>query len=215
MKQLLVPLTLTAALSVSSCSSDSPPTVPSTPAAVQRSLIGAALPDLTLEGYHKDAISKFRLSQFRGKWFILFFYPADFTFVCPTELKELAEYYKEFTASGAEVAAVSTDSAVVHRAWHQQNESVRTVQYPLLSDRAGKLSRALGVYRDDEGTAERATFLVDPEGRIVVYEVHHDAIGRSADELLRKLQAAVAVKRGGGGMCPAGWKPGADMIKTK
>lgn len=181
----------------------------------QGSLIGKKIPGLTLDGFQNGVIKKFPLASFRGKWLILFFYPADFTFVCPTELKELADYYPEFKATGAQIVSISTDSAFVHQAWHASNESVKKVAYPMLSDRSGALSRALGVYVEDEGTCNRASFLVNPEGAVMAYEIHHDAIGRNADELLRKLQAAVAVKGGHGGMCPAGWKPGAPLIKSE
>jgi NADH-dependent peroxiredoxin subunit C len=179
------------------------------------SLINRQAPALTLDAFHGDAIKKMSLADFRGKWLVLFFYPGDFTFVCPTELKELADFYPEFKKLGAEIVSISTDSAYVHRAWHGQNEQVKTVTYPMLSDRGGRLSRDLGVYNDDAGTAQRASFVINPDGVIVACEIHNDAIGRSVEELLRKVAAAVAVSKGGGGYCPAGWKQGEELIKPQ
>lgn len=170
---------------------------------------------MTLDAFHAGAMKKMNLADFRGKWLVLFFYPADFTFVCPTELKELADFYPEFKKLGAEIASVSTDSAYVHRAWHGQNELVKAVTYPMLADRGGRLSREFGVYNDDAGTARRASFIINPGGVIVACEIHDDAIGRSAEELLRKVSAGVAVGKGGGGYCPAGWKQGEQLIKPQ
>ncbi len=178
------------------------------------SFINRRAPALDLDAYHNGAMKKINLANFRGKWLVLFFYPADFTFVCPTELKELADFYPEFMKLGAEIASVSTDSAHVHRAWHSQNELVKAVTYPMLSDRNGRLSRELGVYNEDAGTAYRASFVINPDGIIVACEIHDDAIGRSAEELLRKVSAAVTVGKGGG-YCPAGWKQGDELIKPR
>ncbi|TFH40429.1 MAG: peroxiredoxin, partial [Chrysiogenales bacterium] len=155
--------------------------------------IGAHMPSLTLDAFYKGKITRMNLADYHGKWVVLFFYPADFTFVCPTELKELAEYHPEFSNLGAMVFSVSTDSAHVHRAWRTHEESLARVAFPMLSDRNGRLSRALGVYNEEEGTAHRASFIFNPEGAVVAFEAHHDSIGRSADELLRKLSAAVSV----------------------
>jgi NADH-dependent peroxiredoxin subunit C len=177
-----------------------------------RNCIGQALPDMKLDALYKGKFVTINPRQFSGKWVILFFYPADFTFVCPTELKELADYYKEFTSMGAEILSVSTDSVYVHRAWKKDNQSLKDVQYPMLSDRSGALSRRMGVYDADKGASVRATFLADPQGNIVACEFHDESIGRSADELLRKLAAAQAVRDGSGGYCPAGWKAGQELI---
>ncbi|MBN2080173.1 MAG: peroxiredoxin [Spirochaetes bacterium] len=177
--------------------------------------IGAALPSLVMEAYHDGKITRINLADYRGKWVVLFFYPGDFTFVCPTELKELADYFPEFRSLGAEVLSISTDSAHVHRAWRLHEKSLARVSYPMLADRSGRLSRAMGVYNEGKGTAHRASFIVNPEGAVVAFEVHHDSIGRSADELLRKLSAAISVEKGGGGYCPAGWQPGEEMITPR
>ncbi|MFC1670220.1 peroxiredoxin [Spirochaetota bacterium] len=178
-------------------------------------MVGKKVPAMTLDGFYKGKIQEVKLSRYKGKWMILFFYPADFTFICPTELKELADYYSEFKSVGAEILSVSTDSVYVHRAWHKHHKSVNKVQYPMLSDRSGKLSRFMGVYDGNTGMAMRGTFVINPLGYVVAYEVHHDSIGRSADELLRKLNAAIAVSGGYGGVCPAAWKKGQKLIHPK
>lgn len=178
-------------------------------------VIGREVPLPVLAAYYRGEIRDIDLNDYRGKWIILFFYPADFTFVCPTELKELADYYADFTANGAEVFAISTDSAYVHRAWQKDNALLKEVKYPMLSDRAGAFSRALGVYESAKGTAIRASFIVDPDGIIVAAEYSHDSIGRNAGELLRKLDAAIAIRKGGGGFCPAGWSEGKELIHEK
>jgi len=174
-------------------------------------ILGTRIPSMELKAFYKGKISSINLENYRGQWLILFFYPGDFTFVCPTELKEMAEYYKEFKSMGAEVISISTDSVFVHRAWHRQDKSVKTVSFPMASDRNGKLSRSLGIYNKKEGSSERGTFIINPAGEVTAFEVHNESIGRSADELLRKLSAAIAV-RGGTGYCPAGWKQGDKMI---
>ncbi|TAL34783.1 MAG: redoxin domain-containing protein [Spirochaetes bacterium] len=180
-----------------------------------KQLIGSAFPGLELDAFHKGALKKVKLADFRGKWLVVIFYPADFSFVCPTELREMADSYDQFRKAGAEVVSVSTDSVYAHRAWAEQNEDIKKIAYPMLSDQAGRLSRALGVYAEDRGIAMRASFVVSPEGTIVACEMHDEAIGRSAAELLRKLEAAVAVRESDGGFCPASWRPGQKMVKPK
>ncbi|HPF07018.1 MAG TPA: peroxiredoxin [Spirochaetota bacterium] len=178
-------------------------------------IIGREIPFPVFTAFHKGEIIDINLREYRGKWIILFFYPADFTIVCPTELKELADYYNDFTGAGAEVFAISTDSAYVHRAWKNDSPQLKNVNYPMLSDRSGSFSRALGVYESSKGTAIRASFIVDPDGFITSAEYSHDSVGRNAGELLRKLDAAIAVRKGGGGVCPAGWAEGKELIQEK
>ena len=153
------------------------------------------------------------LITYRGKWIILFFYPADFTFVCPTELKEMSDYYSDFKDDGAEIFSISTDSAYVHKAWKKDNDLLKNIKFPMLSDRSGSFSNIMQVYDKNSGTAIRASFIIDPDGIIVAAEYSSDSIGRNAGELLRKFDAAVAVRKGGGGLCPAGWKEGSELIK--
>jgi peroxiredoxin (alkyl hydroperoxide reductase subunit C) len=178
-------------------------------------IIGREIPLPVFTAFHNGEIKDINLRDYRGRWIILFFYPADFTFVCPTELKELADYYPDFTEAGAEVFAISTDSAYVHRAWQKDTPQLKNVKYPMLSDRSGAFSRSLGVYESSTGTAIRASFIVDPDGLIVAADYSHDSIGRNSGELLRKLDAAIAVRKGGGGVCPAGWTEGKELIKEK
>jgi peroxiredoxin (alkyl hydroperoxide reductase subunit C) len=152
---------------------------------------------------------------------ILVFYPADFTFVCPTELEELAAHYKGFQELEAEVISVSADTVFTHKAWHDTSPAIKKIQYPMAADPAGRLAKAFGVYIapsgldhvEDEGLALRGTFVMDPDGILRTMEVHDNAIGRSAKELLRKLQAAQFVRAHGGQVCPAEWNPGDDTLK--
>lgn len=175
-------------------------------------LIGTQLPEFKVQAYHQGAFTEVTRKNLEGKWSVLFFYPADFTFVCPTELGDLADNYAEFQKIGAEIYSVSTDSQFVHKAWADTSETIKKIQYPMLEDRAGVLSRALGVLIEEEGVALRGTFILNPEGKIVAYEVHDMGIGRNAEELLRKVQAAQFVHEHGDQVCPAKWKPGAGTL---
>jgi NADH-dependent peroxiredoxin subunit C len=175
--------------------------------------INQQVPNLELEAYHENEVKKIRLSEFRGRWLILFFYPADFTFICPTELREIAELYPQFQQENAEVLSVSTDTVFVHKAWHNESEVIKKIHFPMLADPTGKLCREFGTYIEDEGVSLRGSFIIDPDGNLRAYELHDNSIGRSASELLRKLQAAKFVDEHGGEVCPASWKPGSDTLK--
>lgn len=175
--------------------------------------IGHKIPDLELDAYHNDQIREIRLADFAGKWLVLVFYPADFTFVCPTELEDLAELYPQFQQEGAEVLSVSTDTVYVHKAWHDHSPAIKKIKFPMVADPSGVLSREFGVYIEHEGLALRGSFIVDPDGILRAYEVHDNSIGRSMGELLRKLQAAKFVREHGGEVCPANWQPGAQTLK--
>ncbi len=174
--------------------------------------IGRIIPPGTLQAYHKGDIRSVVLDEFRGEWLILLFYPGDFTFVCPTELAEAARLYPEFRKLGAEVCGVSTDSVYVHKAWHDSSPMIRSVEFPLIADTAGALSREFGVYLEQEGVALRGTFLIDPDGVLRAYEMHDNRIGRNVGEMLRKLQAAIRVREGEGDVCPASWQPGQPTL---
>jgi NADH-dependent peroxiredoxin subunit C len=184
-----------------------------TPEKNQTSMIGTQLPNLTIEAFHENQIKKINLKDYKGKWVILFFYPADFTFVCPTELEEMADLYEKFQSEGAEVLSVSTDTVFVHKAWYDNSPAIGKIKFPMLADPTGKLCRELGTYIEDEGLALRGTFIVDPDGIVKAYEIHDNNIGRSGEEALRKLQAAKFVREHGGEVCPAKWKPGGDTLK--
>lgn len=176
--------------------------------------IGEAVGDFEVDAFHDGKLVKIRLSDYRGKWLVLFFYPADFTFVCPTELGELADYYDKIRQLGAEVMSVSTDTHYTHLAWHMSSPQVGKVKFPMLADPAGKLGRHFGVYIEDEGITLRGTFIINPEGKLVAAEVNDNSIGRSAKELLRKLQAAKHVYENGGVVaCPASWEPGKSDLR--
>ena len=166
-----------------------------------------------MEAFYKDKIMNINFDSYKNKWIILFFYPGDFTFVCPTELKELSEYYNDFKAGGAEVFSISTDSAHTHKAWHKDSPYLKDVTFPMLSDRSGALSRQMGVYQSNKGSSIRASFIINPDRKIVSADYSDESVGRNIGELLRKFDAAVAVSKGGGGMCPAGWSQGEELIR--
>ena len=168
--------------------------------------------DFELEAYHKDEIIKIKLSDYKGKWVVLIFYPGDFTFICPTELEEAAHYYDQFTAAGAEVFSVSTDSKWVHKAWHDESAAISKVTFPMIADPTGNLSREFGVYIEAKGQARRGSFIIDPDGVLKTVEIHNNDIGRNTKELLRTLQAAVFVAQGNGEVCPASWEPGKETL---
>lgn len=176
-------------------------------------LINSKLPEFKAQVYQNEAFRTVTNKDIEGKWAIFFFYPADFTFVCPTELVDLAEKYEELQKLGVEVFSVSTDTHFSHKAWHDTSESIKKIKYPMLADPTGALSRALGVYIEEEGLAYRGTFLVDPDGKIKLAEVQDNGIGRNADELFRKVQAAQFIRNNPNEVCPAKWKPGAQTLK--
>ena len=148
-----------------------------------------------------------------GKWNVFFFYPADFTFVCPTELEDLAPTYDEFQKIGCDIYSVSCDSHYVHKAWHDTSKTIQKIQYTMLADPTAALAKDFEVYIESDGMAERGTFIVNPEGQIVAYEVIAGSVGRNAEELLRRVQASQFVYEHGDEVCPAKWKPGEKTLK--
>lgn len=175
--------------------------------------IGHKIPDIEVDAFHNEEIKKIKLSDYHGKWLILFFYPADFTFVCPTELGEMADHYEEIKKLGGEVLSVSTDTVFVHKAWHDTSESIKKIKFPMLSDTRHELCKMFGTYIPDEGLSLRGTFVVDPDGILRIVEVNDNSVGRSAKELVRKLQAAKFVREHGGNVCPASWEPGDETLE--
>ena len=175
--------------------------------------IGDNVPDMEFEVFQNNEIKKVRFADFKGRWLVLVFYPADFTFVCPTELEDVADRYEDFRKMGAEVLSVSTDTAFVHKAWHDVSPAIKKVTYPMVADPTGQLCRLFGTYIENLGLALRGSFVIDPDGVLKAYEMHDLPIGRSAEELLRKLQAAKFVRENGGQVCPANWKPGSKTLK--
>lgn len=175
--------------------------------------IGDTIPDLSFSAFHKNEEIEMKTSDFKGKWLILFFYPADFTFVCPTELEEMADLYQQFKKEGAEVISVSTDTVYVHKAWHDTSKAIGKIEFPMAADPQHRLSHLFGVHIQDEGLALRGSFIIDPDGVLRVIEINDNNIGRNSKELLRKLQAAAFVREHGDKVCPANWKPGDDTLK--
>lgn len=175
--------------------------------------IGHPAPKFTAEAFVNGQIKKISLDDYKGKWTILFFYPADFTFVCPTELGEMADKYEEFKSQGAEILSVSTDTVFTHKAWHDASETIKKIKFPMVADPSHEISWKYSTLIEDEGVALRGSFLIDPQGILKAYEVHDNSIGRSAEELFRKLEAAKFVEEHGGEVCPANWKPGKETLK--
>src|SRR3989338_5902458 len=147
-------------------------------------------------------------ANLKGKWSIVFFYPADFTFVCPTELGDMADFYAKFQKLGVEIYAVSTDTHFTHMAWHDTSKTIARIKFPMIGDPTGAITRNFGVMIEEAGLAERGTFVVDPNGRIQIVEINAGGIGRDASELLRKVKAAQYVASHPGEVCPAKWKEG-------
>lgn len=175
--------------------------------------INKSVSPFKVQAYHREAFKTVTHEDLLGKWSVLFFYPADFTFVCPTELADLAEKYQELVGMGVEVYSVSTDTHFAHKAWHDTSEMIKPIDFPMLADPTGQLARAFGVYIEEEGLALRGSFVINPEGIVKVAEVHDNGIGRDAAELVRKIQAAQFVATHSGEVCPARWKPGAPTLK--
>lgn len=175
--------------------------------------INEKIENFKLKAFHKGTFKDVSLDEYRGKWLVLFFYPADFTFVCPTELGDMADSYERFISEGAEVMSVSTDTEFVHFAWHEQSPTINKINFPMVADPTGVLSKHMGVYIEEGGVALRGTFIIDPDGVLKVMEVNDLSIGRNSDEILRKLQAAKFVRENGGEVCPAKWEPGKETLK--
>lgn len=178
------------------------------------SLIGKKLPEFSVKAFKKGEKDFITVTDkdLIGKWSVFVFYPADFSFVCPTELEDLQNLYEDFKKEGCEVFSVSCDTHYVHKAWSDHSDKISKVEYPMLADPTGFLARSFDVMIEDEGVSLRGSFVVNPEGEIKAYEVHDNGIGREAKELLRKLQAAKFVAEHGE-VCPAKWQPGDDTLK--
>lgn len=177
------------------------------------SLINKEVADFSVQAFVNNDFKTVKKADILGKWCIFFFYPADFTFVCPTELEDLANKYEEFKKIGCEIYSVSCDTHFVHKAWHDASETIKKIQYPMLADPTGALARDFDVMIEADGLAERGSFIVNPEGKIVAYEVIAGNVGRNADELLRRVQASQFVAEHGDQVCPAKWQPGASTLK--
>lgn len=183
--------------------------------------VGEVVPDYEFEAYQDEKVKTMKFSDFRGKWLVVMFYPADFTFVCPTELEEMANLYPKLKEIDAEVVSFSTDTVFVHKAWHDTSEAIKKIAFPMGADPTGKIADAFGVlieggdlsFTPDEGLALRGTFIIDPTGTLRAMEVNDNSIGRAAKETYRKLQAAQFVEKNNGQVCPASWEPGDDTLE--
>jgi len=178
--------------------------------------IGEKIPDFELDVYLPDKkdFGKIKFSEIfkKGNWLILFFYPADYTFVCPTELADVGEKYSEIKQLGVELVSVSTDTHFVHYAWQQQEKLLSEIKYPMAADPTHNLSKAFGVYDEKSGLSSRGTFIIDPDGKLFASEVNYFPVGRNSDELLRKLKAFKYVRENPTNVCPAKWQPGKKTL---
>lgn len=177
-------------------------------------MVDQKFPHFSLETYHpeKDEVVRVSLDDFSGKWLVLFFYPADFTFVCPTELLDLNRRYEDFKKLGAEIVAVSTDTVYTHKAWVEMEELLKGLHYLMAADHNGKFSQTLGIYDEEKGMAQRAVFIVDREGILRSVQIVADAIGRNAGEILRQVKALDFVQKNPGKVCPASWDEGQPTL---
>jgi peroxiredoxin (alkyl hydroperoxide reductase subunit C) len=177
------------------------------------SYINSEIKPFVAQAYHNGKFVAVSDKDLRGKWSVVFFYPADFTFVCPTELGDLADVYSQFQKIGVECYAVSTDTHFTHKAWHDSSDTIGKIKYPMIGDPAGVITRNFGVMIEAEGLADRGTFVIDPEGRIQIVEINAGGVGRDARELLRKVKAAQYVANHPGEVCPAKWKEGEATLR--
>lgn len=180
---------------------------------MMKTIINTSVPEFSVPAFVNGEFKTITREDILGRWAIFFFYPADFTFVCPTELLDMAQAYDKFREMGAEVYAVSTDTQFTHKAWHDSSESISQVRFPMLADKTGYLSESFGVLNPDDYMAYRGTFVVNPEGMIKIAEVNDNGIGRNSDELLRKLEAAQFVAEHGDQVCPARWRKGQETLR--
>jgi peroxiredoxin len=176
------------------------------------SLINTEIKPFSATAFHNGAFVDVTDADLKGKWSVVFFYPADFTFVCPTELGDLAELYADFQGLGVEIYGVSTDTHFTHKAWHDTSDTIAKVQYPLIGDPTGEITRNFDVYIAEVGLANRGTFVVDPEGVIQIIEITAEGVGRNAAELLRKVKAAQYVAAHPNEVCPAKWEEGDETL---
>lgn len=175
--------------------------------------INKLAPFFQAQAFHNNEVKDINIRDLRGKWIVLFFYPADFTFVCPTELGDLADKYNQFQELNTEILSLSTDTTFVHKAWHDNSETINKIRFPMLADPTGKICKAYKTYIPEEGLSLRGTFIIDPEGVLKAFELHDNSIGRSTDELLRKIKAAQFVASNPGNVCPINWQPGSETLK--
>ena len=174
-------------------------------------LVNTEIKPFNATAFHNGEFVDVSDADTKGKWSVFFFYPADFTFVCPTELGDMADNYEEFKKLGVEIYSVSTDTHFTHKAWHETSDTIGKIQYPMLGDPSGEITRNFEVMRP-AGLADRGTFLVDPDGVVQFEEVTAEGIGRNAADLVRKVRAAQYVREHPNEVCPAKWEEGDDTL---
>jgi peroxiredoxin (alkyl hydroperoxide reductase subunit C) len=177
------------------------------------SLINTEIKPFTAQTFKGGKFAQLSNADLKGKWSVFFFYPANFTFVCPTELEDLADNYAEFQKLNVEIYSVSTDTHFSHKAWHDSSPAIKKINYTMVGDPTGTITRNFGVMIEEAGLADRGTFVVDPDGKIQIVEITAGGIGRDAKELLRKVKAAQYVNSHPGEVCPAKWQEGAHTLK--
>ena len=175
-------------------------------------LINSEIKPFKTTAFHNGEFVDVSDADLRGKWSVVFFYPADFTFVCPTELGDLADHYETLQGLGVEVYSVSTDTHFTHKAWHETSDTIGKIKYPMIGDPTGAISTNFDVLREGQGLADRGTFVIDPDGIIQIMEVTAEGVGRNAEELVRKIRAAQYVREHPGEVCPAKWEEGAETL---
>lgn len=176
------------------------------------SLVGKKIGEFSVQAYHDLEFKTITEKDFLGKWSILVFYPADFSFVCPTELEDLQEQYATLKSLGAEVYSASTDTHFVHAAWHMDSPKIGKIEYPMLADPNWNLARLFDVLDEEAGLAQRGTFIIDPDGVIQAVEITADGIGRNASQLVNKVKAAQFIRQHPDQVCPAKWSEGAETL---
>lgn len=177
------------------------------------SLIGKEVQPFKAQAFKNGEFIEVTEANFKGQWSIVCFYPADFTFVCPTELEDLQSHYEAFQKLGVEVYSVSTDTHYTHKAWHENSEAIGKIEYTMIGDPTHTISRHFDVLSEEEGLAERGTFIIDPDGIIQAMEINAGGIGRDASTLVNKIKAAQYVRNNPGEVCPAKWQEGAETLK--
>ena len=177
------------------------------------SLLNSEVLPFEAQAFHNGNFVSVSDADLKGRWSVVFFYPADFTFVCPTELADLNSHLAEFEKADCRVFSASTDSVYVHKAWADATPTIRDLRYPMIGDRSMALARAFNVLDEHEGVAQRATIILDPEGKVRGFEIIDGSVGRNASEILRRIEALEFVREHGDNVCPANWHPGAKTLK--
>ncbi|MFT4182876.1 MAG: alkyl hydroperoxide reductase subunit C [Rhizobium sp.] len=176
------------------------------------SVLNTAIKPFKAQAFKQGKFIEVTEADIAGKWAVFFFYPADFTFVCPTELGDVADNYAELQRLGVEIFSVSTDTHFTHKAWHDSSETIGKIQYAMIGDPTGTITRNFDVMREAEGLADRGTFVVDPDGVVQAVEITAEGIGRNAADLLRRIKAAQYVRAHPGEVCPAKWEEGEKTL---